>query len=179
MSDLHKEYGKMKLANFSQGSRDRFKNVCESRGFQPSKNFEKIINDPDPKFTSVVKELENFHKSTIVPSIRDEHEPYKPKRIRPTEVKVGTPANEKLKAFRDFEQGRMSMDQLRVEIGEETFERARPMLKNAEDGRYTKAAQQILIDEDKRHFYNDNPVKNQRELFSEVQYPDYGSRPLI
>lgn len=173
MSELHKGYGIMKQENFSQASRDKFKDLVESKGFQPSKNFNKALMDPEPQFKAVVHELENFHKPITQERIKDPHEPNRPRYARRGDPVVGKPNNPKLQAFQDFEAGKISIDQFKNKVGEKDFVRVAPMLKNSEDGRYTHASRELLIDQDARHMVNSNPVHNSMQVFSQMDPPAY------
>ncbi len=175
MSELHKGYGSMKQQNFSQSSRDKFKDLVESRGFQTSKNFDKALLDPEPQFKSIVHEIENFHKPMVQERIKDPHEPNRPRYARRGDPQVGKPGNHKLQAFQAFEAGKISEDQFRDYVGEKDFTRVVPLLKNSEDGRYTQAARELLIDQDARNMINTNPVRNSMEVFSQIDPPAYSN----
>jgi len=60
MGDIHKAYGAMQLAAFDKSAKDNFKAVCENRGLVPKEKFDKILNDPEPKFSNIVKQLDGL-----------------------------------------------------------------------------------------------------------------------
>jgi len=98
-SDLHRAYGQMKQSNFSNDEKERFKYLCQTRGFQPGTKFDKLLEDPEPQFNRLIKGLENFEKPTRKDWIKDSHEPSFPRYKRHGDVEVGTPQNEKLRNF--------------------------------------------------------------------------------
>jgi len=46
-------------------------------------------------------------------------------------------------------------------------------MKNMEDGRYTHAIHELLIDQDDRNTVNTNPVRNCQQIFSQAYPPTY------
>lgn len=178
MSHLHKAYGDMKRGNFSSSEVDKFKKTCVEYGYKPGSKFDKVLEDPEPEFKTIVKELDDFKKPTRKDWIKDAHEPNHPRYRRNKEVAVGTPQNDKLRAFKEFEMGRATEDELRQYIGEEDFKRVAPILKNTEDGRTTQAMHELMIDQQKRHMFNDKPVRNNTELFAEKCVPSYSTQNL-
>lgn len=174
-SDLHRAYGQMKQSNFSKEEKERFKFLCESRGFHPGPKFDKLLEDPEPHFNKLIKGLDNFQVPTKKDWIKDAHEPSFPRYKRLGGVVVGTPQNEKLKTFYEFEKRHITVDELKQKLGEDDFNRLAPRMKNVEDGRYTHAVHELLIDQNEKQTVNTNPVKNSREVFSRQYPPTYGS----
>lgn len=174
-SDLHRAYGLMKQSNFAKEEKERFKHMCKTKGFIPSQNFDKILEDPEPTFNKIIKGMDNFKISTQKDWIKDKHEPSFPRYKKKTDVLIGTPQNDKLKTFYQYEKNEISKDDLRQKIGDQDFSRLEPMLKNIEDGRYRKATHELMLDQDARHMVNETPVKNSTQIFSKVSLPNYGS----
>lgn len=175
-SDLHRAYGQMKQSNFSNDEKERFKFLCQSKGFTPGPKFDKLLEDPEPHFNKLVKGLDNFQTSTRKDWIKDVHEPSFPRYKRLGGVIVGTPQNSKLKNFYEYEKNQITLDELKKKIGEDDFSRLAPRMKNTEDGRYTHAVHELLIDQHANETVNTNPVKNSREIFSRQYPPSYSSR---
>ena len=172
-SDLHRAYGKMKQSNFSKDEKERFKFLCNSKGFQPGPKFDKLLEDPEPHFNKLIKGLENFDVPTKKDWIKDAHEPSFPRYKRQGEVIVGTPQNDKLRNFHLYEKNKISKEEFRERLGESEFQRISPLMKNTEDGRYTHAVHELLIDQTGRETVNTNPVRNSKEIFGRVYAPAY------
>lgn len=64
---------------------------------------------------------------------------------------------------------------MRQKIDDQDFSRLDPILKNIEDDRYSKAAHELILDQDARHMVNDTSVRNSTQIFSKVILPSYGS----
>jgi hypothetical protein len=173
LSDLHKAYGQMKQSNYSHEQKEKFKEVCKAKGFQPGNKFDKLLEDPEPSFNRLVRGLENFEKPTRKDWIKDAHEPSFPRYKRHGNVEVGTPQNDKLRTFYLFEKNQITNEELKQRLGEEDFKRIAPMMKNIKDGNYTQAIHELMIDQGRAETVNTNPVKNSREIFSRKYPPSY------
>ena len=174
-SDLHRAYGQMKQTNFSKDEKEKFKYLCQSKGFNPGPKFDKLLEDPEPHFNKLLKGLDNFDKPTRKDWIKDVHEPSFPRYKRLGDVVVGTPQNDKLRNFHQFEKSQITKEELKQKLGEEDFSRLAPLMKNTEDGRYTRAVHELLIDQNERATLNTNPVKNSVEVFGRPYPPSYCS----
>lgn len=177
-SDLHRAYGVMKQSNFAKEEKERFKHLCQAKGFTPSNNFDKVLEDPEPTFKKIIKGMENFKTPTQKDWIKDQHEPSHPRYKKKPDVAIGTPQNEKLKNFYKYEMNQITKEDLKEKIGEKDFTRLEPMLKNIEDGRYRRAAQELMLDVEERHMVNVHPVKNSPALFSKVEGHCFGRNIL-
>lgn len=174
-SDIHRAYGQMKQSNFSNDEKERFKFLCQARGFQPGPKFDKLLEDPEPHFNKLIKGLENFQVPTKKDWIKDAHEPNFPRYKKLGDVAVGTPQNDKLRNFHMYEKNQISKEELKDRLGESDYNRLAPMMKNTEDGRYTQAVHELLIDQHDRHTVNTNPVRNSREVFSRQYNPTFST----
>lgn len=172
-SDLHRAYGTMKQSNFKKEEKERFRYLCQAKGFRPGQNFDKVLEDPEPSFNKIIKGLDNFKTTTQKDWIKDKHEPSFPRYKKRGDVDIGTPQNDKLRNFYKYEKNQISKDELREKIGEKDFCRLEPMLKNIEDGRYQKAVHELLVNQDTRQNINDNPLRNSTEVFSRPYPADY------
>lgn len=174
-SELHRAYGQMRLGNHSQKNVAAFKRAVLENGLVPGPRFDKALEDPEPQFSSLVREIENFRSPPRLDWVKDAHEPQHPRYRKKPPVAVGTPQQEPLRALAEFERDQISKDQLRQRLGEADFRRIEPALKNAEDGKFTGTAHQLVLDQDKRHQFNASPVRNSAEVFGRFEPPSFGS----
>jgi hypothetical protein len=174
-SELHRAYGKMRLGNHSRKNVEEFKRAVLENGLVPGRKFDKALEDPEPHFHKIVKEIENFRSPPRLDWVKDSHEPSHPRYKKQPPVAVGTPQQEKLRALTEFERDQISKDQLRQKLGEDHFGRIEASLKNAEDGKFTSTAHELMLDQDQRHHFNSNPVRNSSEVFSRYNPPNYGT----
>jgi hypothetical protein len=172
MTSLHKAYGNMKKQNFKQSSKEEFKQACVSYGYNLSHNVDKILEDPEPKFANVVRAVENFKSGTRLDWVKDAHEPSHPRYKKRGLPPSGTPQNEKLKIFDDFEKGRIGSEQLKEKLGKD-FDKITPYLRNSEDGKFTKTAQELLLEQNSRVLINEKPVHNPESLYSKPSLHKY------
>lgn len=173
MTSLHQAYGAMKSQNFKQESKEAFKQTCQNKGYALSHKIDKILEDPEPKFANVVKGIENFKTGTKLDWVKDAHEPSHPRYKRRGLPPTGTPQNDKLKVFDQFEKGKIGPEQLKEKLGAD-FERITPYLKNSEDGKYTKTAQELLLERN-RVLLNEKPVHNPDDLYAKPSIHKYRS----
>ena len=165
MTSLHRAYGAMKQENFKQSSKEAFKQTCQAEGYALSSNIDKILEDPEPKFSNVVKGVETFKTGTRLDWVKDAHEPSHPRYKRRGLPPTGTPQNDKLRVFDEFEKGKIGPAQLKEKLGKD-FDKIHPYLKNAEDGKYTKTAQELLLEQSSRVLLNEKPVHNPENLYA-------------
>ena len=174
-SELHRAYGKMRLGNHSKKNVEAFKRAVVENGLVPGSRFDKVLEDPEPHFSTIVREIDNFRSPPRLDWVKDQHEPRHPRYKKQPAVAVGTPQQEKLRALTEFERDQISKEQLRARLGDSQFGRIESTLKNAEDGKYTSTAHELMIDPDQRHHFNANPVRNSAEVFSKYLPPNYGT----
>lgn len=172
MTKVHQAYGKMKQANFKQSSKEAFKKTCQEEGYQLSQNIDKLLEDPEPKFNSLLKGVESFKPGTKLDWVKDAHEPSHPRYKKRGLPPSGTPQNDHLKAFDEFEKGKIGPGQLKEKLGED-FEKIRPYLKNSEDGKYTRTAQELLLEHNSRVLLNEKPVHNPESLYERPSVHKY------
>lgn len=66
MKKLHNEF---KQVNNGASTAAQFKTKAEQLGFKPTAKLAKSLNDPQPQFRNVVKNLGKFHKPTTAETI--------------------------------------------------------------------------------------------------------------
>jgi hypothetical protein len=173
-SELHKAYGKMRVGNYSKKNVQEFKQAVVDNGLTPGSRFDKVLEDPEPHFNKIVKEIENFRSPPRLDWVKDSHEPSHPRYKKQTPVAVGTPNQDKLRLLTQYERDQITRDELKHKLGEEQFRRIESTLKNAEDGKFTSTAHELVLDQAERHHFNSNPVRNSTEVFSKYNPPNYG-----
>ena len=165
-SELHKAYGDMRLANYSKNHRESFKKAIVDNGFKLGDRFDKVLEDPEPRFNNIVKQIENFRNPTRLDWIKSSHEPSFPRYKKQEPVAIGVPQNEKLGVLNLYQKDTISKEELKQKLGEDDFKRIEHSLRNAEDGKFTKATHELTIDQNERHHFNSNPVRNNTQVFS-------------
>jgi hypothetical protein len=171
MKKLHQEF-----KNISNGATkpNEFRNKAEQLGFNPTENLLKSLNDPQPQFRAVVKNLGKFHKATnqevIGANFIDNHKRYQK---RPP-AQGGYCKNEKLKALQDFQRGVITKSDLGSKLGPQLKEISKN-LGEMNDGDFCKIGSKLVRSEQIRADalegpQNLDPILNKPDLIQRTRF---------
>lgn len=179
-NDLHRAYGQMKLKNFSKDERDRFKTLCQSRGLGPNRNFEKALEDPEPKFSQIIKSLKVVGSTLDAGRLGGGIQTSYPRYKRTAEKPRGIHQNDTL-GYHYSEMLRKTMDsKSQYEYKEGAFSYS--MLdntRNIEADNYRKYTQDSVSDKEAVPIVTQNPPRLATESLAKIASPRQGIQFLI
>ena len=164
LSNLHKSYGLYKEGLLKA---EELAKTVKDQGFHLSKQFERELKSPEPKFKNLIGGLEDFKVPATKENLRASFEPNHGRYKKPKPVAVGIPSNPSMKIFSQYQRGQITENALKEQLGDK-FKLIVPELKNSEDGKFTKTASKVLYDPEQTNQVNTNPVHNSSQLFSEL-----------
>jgi hypothetical protein len=146
MKKLHREF---KQISNGGSNATQFKSKAQELGFKPTAKLMKSLNDPQPQFRNVVKNLGKFHKPTDQEVIGAKYIGNYRRFQKRGPAQGGNCKNEKLKALQDFQRGVINRRELDSRLGSDIGEVKRN-LKNFRDGDFTNVGRKLVRSEQTR-----------------------------
>lgn len=175
MKKLHQEF---KSVNTGSSNPSNFKAKAEQLGFEPTAKLMKSLNDPQPQFRNVVKNLGKFHKPTNQEVINAKFIGNYNRYQKRGPAQGGNCKNTKLRALQDFQRGVINRRELDTKLGDSIKEVNGP-LKRFNDGDFTKVGSKLIRSEQTRADQlegpqNLDPILNKPNL---LQRTKFGKKP--
>jgi hypothetical protein len=160
MKKLHHVF---KDINNGNATAQDLKSKAEELGFQPKEQIIKSLNDPQPSFKNVVKNLGVYHKPTSAEYLTTQNiGNYKRYQKRPP-AEGGNCKNDNLKALQDFQRGRIGVEELNQKLGSRAVE-IQKNIPQLTDGDFRKVGSNIIRNEARRADLLEDPTNLHPEL---------------
>jgi hypothetical protein len=171
MKNLHNEFKQM---NTGGSDATKFKAKAEELGFKPTTKLMKSLNDPQPQFKNVVKNLGKYHKPTTQESINAKFIGNYKRYQKRGPAKGGNCKNSKLRALQDFQRGVITRRELETKVGPQ-FQEINRNLKQFNDGDFTKVGRKLVRNEQTRADklegpQNLDPILNKPNLIKRTRF---------
>lgn len=144
MKRLHKEF---KAVTEGHSNPNRFHKMAEDMGYNPTSRIQKVLNDPEPKFKNIVKNLGKFQKPTQKERIGSKYAGMYGRYPKRKQAEVGTCKDEKLGALQNFQRGNITEGQLKNRLGGSSLRALKKDLARFEDGDFRKVGTKIMRNE--------------------------------
>lgn len=126
--------------------RSDFKKKMVDGGYAVGVTYDKVMDDPEVKFTDVVGTLNNFKKSTHVSAVRSKYDFNFPRYTKTETPKENFCPDEKLRKFQEFQKGLITDSEFLGSIGDSknNIQAQLRLMKASNEVDFNKVACQLL-----------------------------------
>jgi len=164
MRELHSEF---KAVTAGSSNPQKFQKRAQELGYNPTNKIMKVLNDPEPKFKNIVKNLGKFQKSTKQERIASQYAGMYGRYPRRGPAKMGKCRDQKLGALQDFQRGNIDSRQLKKKLGG-NMKSLKKDIERFEDGDFRKVATKIMRNEQIRAERLNGPQNSDPIMFDDV-----------